>query len=97
MSSCASEMPDSDKERLRDGFADELVAVGVDQTRVDQFVQLLQDCCVTTRGALRLFAADVPALVNHMFKDEPGPMGQLRANGFLASIRVRALRCLRSP
>ena len=52
MSSCTSEVPDADKELLRDGFADELVAVGVDQVRVAEFVQLLRDCSVTTRGAL---------------------------------------------
>ena len=94
MSSFTSEFPDTDRELLRDGFADELVGVGVDKSRVDEFVQLLQDCSVTTRGALRLFAADLPALVNHMFKDEPAPMGPLKAKGFVAAVRVRALRCL---
>ena len=64
MSSCTSEVPDADKELLRDGFADELVAVGVDQVRVAEFVQLLRDCSVTTRGALRLFAASLPGLAS---------------------------------
>ena len=91
MSSCTSEVPDADKELLRDGFADELVAVGVDQVRVAEFVQLLRDCSVTTRGALRLFAASLPALVDHMYHDERAPLGPLKAKGFLATVRVSAL------
>ena len=60
MSSSASEpgLLGDDSELLSDGFAEGLRKIGLDSTKVDEFIGLLRDCNVTTRGALRLFADD---------------------------------------
>jgi hypothetical protein len=80
---------DSDKERIEDGLADELKRAGVDADLVDQFVALLGQCNVLTRGALRGFADDCPALITHMFEGQP--LATLKANGLMATVRVRKL------
>ena len=83
----ASDVVDVDMERLDDGLAKQLKAAGVDAGIVDRFIELLHQCSVTTRGALRMFADDVPALIQQMFDGQT--MGELKAKGLLASVRVR--------
>ena len=64
---------------------DRLVLLGdLDADLVDQFVALLGQCNVLTRGALRGFADDCPALITHMFEGQP--LATLKANGLMATL-----------
>lgn len=87
VSSASDVMTDVDKERIDNGLAKELKDAGVDADIVDRLIRLLHECSVTTRGALRMFADDVPALIKQMFEGQA--MGELKAKGLLASVRVR--------
>ena len=81
----------SDDERLDPALADELTSRGLDAAKVSQFIGLLQQRSVTTRGALRLFAKEVDAVVFMMF-DMETKLEELKARGFLAALRVRHSR-----
>ena len=76
-----------DTDALRPRLAKELKASGLNASRVDEFMDLLQQCNVHTRGALRLFSPQCSILVNTMF-DMDTPLGPLQAQGFVASLRA---------
>ena len=82
-----SQRPFEDTAALMPGLTEELKAAGLDASRVDEFMELLKQCNVHTRGALRLFAPQLPPLVDTMY-DMETPLGPLQAKGFLASLRV---------
>jgi hypothetical protein len=87
-----------DSERHEGGLARNLKDSGVDSATVDRFIQILAVSFVTTQGALRLFADDLPALIDAMFEGEE--MAGLKSKGFLAAVRVHASdtpHCLHCP
>ena len=87
-----------DSERLEGWLARNLKDSGVDSATVDRFIQILAASFVTTQGALRLFADDLPALIDAMFEGEE--MAGLKSKGFLAAVRVHASytpHCLHCP
>ena len=77
-----------DTDALMPCLSDQLKEAGLDASRGDQCMELLKQCNVHTRGALRLFAPQCSALVNTMF-DMDTALGPLQATGFLASLRVQ--------
>ena len=71
---------------LLPSLPEEMKRVGMDAAKVDEFMELLKQCNVCTRGALRLFADNCPVLVNMMYGTEG--LGPMQASGFLAALRV---------
>lgn len=92
MSSASADLGQAESERLHPALATELKEVGMAAQKVDEFTNLLVECNVCTRGALRLFAGECASLVDMMY-DVDTKLGRLQANGFLAALQV----CLSNP
>ena len=77
----------SDAEPLVPELADQLKGAGVNATKVDEFMGILSQCSVHSRGALRLFASSLESVTEMMY-DTTIPLGKIQAKGFLAAVQV---------
>ena len=61
----------------------------VSEATVLRFEKLLTECSISTLSALRLFSESLPDVANELF-DVTSNLGKLKANGFVANVRVRS-------
>jgi hypothetical protein len=89
MSTSSNTVPDvaSNGASLED-LAQRMRDTGVDSTTVDKFCTDLRKCNIFTMGALRAFHESLETLVYKRYEDTV--IGQLQAQGFIATLRVRA-------
>ena len=83
-----SEMEEADRDSLDDLFLG-LGERNVAEAIVIRFQKLLSECSISTMSALRLFSDSLPDVANELF-DVNTNMGKLKANGFVANVRVRS-------
>lgn len=76
-----------DADPLDPGLLQDLKAAGANPAKVEEFVLLLKECNVGTRGALAHFQESIPAMVDMLY-DVETQYGKLKATGFLAALRV---------
>lgn len=83
-----SEMEEADSDSLESLFLG-LGERNVPEAIVIRFEKLLSECSISTMSALRLFSESLPDVANELF-DVSSNLGKLRANGFVANVRVRS-------
>ena len=87
-SSCAATDATASNGASLEELTERMGEMGVDQSVLNAFINLLARCNIFTMGALRAFHASMEELVGELYDDTT--MGKLQAKGFLAMLRVRA-------